>query len=155
MTTNDTNEQAPAGGSAQQSQLSEIDALLAAAPATPGETDPAAPPAAEVDMKPVIGLIVVTVFNLIAIRGGDHWRLHQEEVDMVAELASPVLAKHAQAVMTPEGALAVGFLGIIVPRVLKSAQRAAPPAANEGQGSAASVNNAIKSNANKRNSRAA
>jgi len=68
--------------------------------------------------------LCASIFNLIASRNGDHWRLNQEESQALATAADAVLAKYIPAGFekySAETALIIVAAGIVLPRMNKKA----------------------------------
>lgn len=113
---------------AEAQRAAELEALAAAEYQAPGELAPGqgiagAPPVQDQgpDNGELAGSVVLVLFELVAARAGDHWRVTPAEAQAWGAAAGPVLDKYlGRGNLGPEVTLVAATLGLLVPRVLVS-----------------------------------
>lgn len=71
----------------------------------------------------MMGLLLTGVFEVLAVRLGDHWRLDQREASAIAEPAIAVIDKYVPNFENgPELALVAATAMVVVPRVMAQQQ---------------------------------
>ncbi len=64
------------------------------------------------------GMLAGVAFDLVATRRGEHWRLSEQERQLIGENLDAVLAKYLPGVnMGPEASLAVVLAAVVMPRL--------------------------------------